>query len=260
MAIIGNSDLQTILDKLARFVTESVGDPEFADDFNAGMEFAADNVFSGAGALSTFILGLDDIDQVADLLPAARSLDETHPTPPDGFVLSIPGINAMIAGLNAHFRFFGYTGLDNYLTTQNASTPTLRAHGNFRKYLKTIAAKNSFIPNDTVLATLTMTGATTGTYANVASIDTTKYAGAKLVAKNQGATNSDSTISVTARKLDGTTAVLTATLSTNTDNAEADLSVTTKLFVAVTGITVTGGTNGDVIEIVAKTDRSIAAA
>jgi hypothetical protein len=260
MSQIGNSDLQTILDKLARFVTESVGDPEFADDFNAGMEFAAGNVLSGAGALDTFILALDDVDQVADLLPAARDLDETHPTPPDGFVLSIPGINAMIAGLNAHFRRYGYTGLDNKLTTLNASTPTLRAHGNFRKYLKTIAAKNSFIPNDLVLATFTMTGATTGTYAHVASIDTTKYAGAKLVVKNQGALATSAVVTVTGKKLDGTTASLTATLTTHTDNAETDLSVTTKLFVDVTAISITTGTNANVIEIVAKTDRSIAAA
>src|SRR5512146_2582271 len=107
MPLISNGNLQTVLDKLARFATESVGDPEFSAGFNAGMDAAAGHVFSGAGALDTFILGTSDIDVVADLLPAARDLDETHPTPSDGFVLNIASISAMITALNNHCKNYG---------------------------------------------------------------------------------------------------------------------------------------------------------
>jgi hypothetical protein len=263
MPLITNAALQAILDKLARFATESVGDPEFSESFNAGMDAAAANVFLGAGALDQYILDTDDIDVVADLLPAARDLGEDPPSPSDGFILSITSISAMINALNAHCKRYGpagTTGLDNYLTGLNLATPTLRAHGHFRKYLKTISAKNSFVPNDTVLATLTVTGAAAGTFASVASIATTSYAGAKLVVKNQGAVTTGATLTVTGKKFDGTSAALTATINTGTDNTETDLSDTTKLFVQVTNITISGGTATDVYEIVAKTDRSIAAA
>jgi len=263
MAIISNSDLQTVLDKLARFAIESVGDPEFANDFNAGMDAAANNVFSGAGALDTFILGVADVDVVADLLPAARDLDETHPTPADGFVLNISSIAAMISALNTHCKRYGpdgTTGLDSYLTSLNAVTPTLRAHGFFKKYLKTITAKNSFIPTDMQLAAFTCTGASTGTYTHVASISTSSYAGAKLVVKNNGAVTTGATLTVTGKKLDGTTQSLTATIATGTDAHETDLSVTTKLFVDVTNVTISSGTNTDAYKIVAKTDRDISAA
>ena len=47
---------------------------------------------------------------------------------------------------------------------------------------------------------------------------------------------------------------------TGTDNTELNLSSTLQLYVQVTNITITGGTNGNVYEIVAKTDRDISAA
>jgi hypothetical protein len=263
MAIIGNSDLQTVLDKLSRFAVESVGDPAFAGDFNAGMEKASSDVFSGAGALDTFILGIGDVDVAGDLLSAARDLDETHPTPADGFVLNITGVAAMITALNNHCKRYGptgTTGLDNYLTGLNLSTPTLRAHGFFKKYLKTISAKNSFIPTDTILATFAATGATTGTYVHVASISTTNYAGAKLVVKNNGAVTTGATLSVTGKKLDGSTQVITATIATGTDALETNLSSVLQVFVDVTAVTITGGTNANAYKIVAKTDRDISAA
>ncbi len=261
MPLITNSALQTVLDKTARYVTEAVGDKEFNDEFTAGMETAALNVWSGSNGLSTYLLTIDDIDVLADLMPAARDLDENHPIPPDGFLLKIKEISALITGMNNHFKLFGYKGLDDYLTQLNGVTPTLRAHGHFKKYLGTITAANSFVPNDVDIATLDITGAAAGTYTHLTKIDKTKYAGAKLVVKNVGALNSAPVISVTGVKLDGTTATLTATLSTATDAFETNLSDTTKKFIDVTAISVTSlGTSGDKIKIVAKSDRDISAA
>lgn len=251
MSLITNGDLTTVLDKLARYASE----------FSDGADAAADSVFSGAGALDTFILGLGDVDVAADLIPAARDLDETHPNPADGSLLLNSEFVAMIAGLNAHvLRYSASSTLDAYLTALNLSTPTLRVHANFRKYLGTVSAKNTFIPDDLVLATFAATGAATGTFTDVAAILTTKYAGAKLVVKNQGAVTTGATLSVTGKKLDNTTQIITATIATGTDNFETDLSSVLKLFVDVTLITISGATNGNVYEIVAKTDRSVAAA
>jgi hypothetical protein len=260
MGQMNNTQLQAVLDKLARWATESVGDPEFNAGFNAGMAAANGRVISGSNSIATYVLGLADEDIEADLLPAARDLDENNPTPADGFLLTIGGMSAMIKALDTHYKAHGFKGVDDYLTQQNAATPTLRAHGHFKQYLKTISAKNSFIPNDLDLATFTETGATTGTFGHLDSISTTKYAGAKLVVKNVTALTTSAVVTVTAKKLDGTTATLTATLSTHTINAETNLSDTTQNFVDVTGITITTGTNGDQFKIVAKTDRSIAAA
>jgi hypothetical protein len=264
MAQITQGNLTTIGDKLARFASESVGDPEFNNAFNAGMATASADVLSGAGGIATFLLTLNDEDVEADLLPAARILDENHPTPPDGFLLTIPSVSAMVKAIDTHLKGYGFAGLDAYLTSLNGPTgmtPTLRFHGHFKKYLKTLSKQNVFIPTDLVLATFTETGAAAGTYAHLAAIDKTVYAGAKLVIKNVTALTSSAVVSVTGKKVDGTTAVLTATLSTHTINTETNLSDTTKVFVDVTAISIaSGGTNADEFEVVAKTDRSIASA
>jgi hypothetical protein len=265
MSIITNNDLQSIGDKLARFATESVGDPEFSDAFNAGMEKASTDVLSGSNSIAQFLLDLADEDVTADLLPAARDLDEDHPTPGDGFLLAIKGVNSMITALNNHFKRYSYKGLDDYLTSINGATgltPTLRFHGHFKKYLKTISAHNAFIPTDLDIATFAVTGGAAGTYAHLASIAKTDYAGAKLVLKNVGALTTSPVVTVTGKKwADGTAASLTATISTHTDAHETDLSDTTKIFSDVTNITIaSGGTSGDHFKVVAKTDREVSAA
>jgi hypothetical protein len=114
--------------------------------------------------------------------------------------------------LDTHYKRFGYKGLDDRLTAINASTPTLRAHGFFRRYLGKITAPNSFIPSDLALAQIIPTAATTGTFTHLAKIDKAQYAGAKLVAKNVGAVNSTTGVTVTGVKLDNTTATLTASV------------------------------------------------
>jgi hypothetical protein len=264
MPQITQNDLTTILDKLARFASESIGDPEFNDAFNAGMETASNNVLSGGNSIATFILDLDDEDVEADLLPAAHQLNIHHPTPPDGFLLSIASVNNMVKAIDTHLKGYGFAGLDAYLTSLNGPTgmtPTLRAHGNFKKYLKTLSKQNAFIPADITLATFAETGAATGTYAHVAAVDKTTYAGAKLVIKNVTALTSSPVVTVTGKKLDGTTASLTATLSTHTINAETNLSDVTKVFYDVTNITIaSGGTNAESFAVVAKADRDVSAA
>src|SRR4051812_43201969 len=147
MAFISTSNLRSILDKLARFASEAVGDPGFNASFNAGFAQASADVLTGGNSIATLVLGLADEDQVADLLPAARDLDQTHPTPPVGFLIAVPEISKMLNALDVHAKRYGYKGIDDALTALNVSTPTLRAHGFFRQYLGKITAANSFIPS-----------------------------------------------------------------------------------------------------------------
>jgi hypothetical protein len=109
-----------------------------------------------------------------------------------------------------------------------------------------------------VLATFACTGAATGTFTSVTTL--AGYAGAKIVVKNQGAVTTGATLTVTGKKLDGTSQALTASIVTGTDNTETDLSSVLKLFVEVTNITIASGTNANTYEVVAKTDRDISAA
>ncbi len=260
MALITNQELSDVCDKLARFAAMSVGDTAFNNAFTAGMDAASAAVLSGGNSIAQYILDTNDEGVTADLLPAARNLDEENPSPPSRFVFGIPAVAAMITAINSHLaRYSDYTTLDTYLTSLNASTPTLRVHQAFHDHLKSMSRKNVFIGNDTVLATFSCTGATTGTFASVATIGTA-YAGAKLVVKNQGAVTTGATLTVTGKKIDTTTTALTGTVVTGTDNTELNLSSTLQLYVQVTNVTITGGTNGNVYEIVAKTDRDISAA
>lgn len=264
MPIISNTDLQAVGDKWARWAAESVGDAAFNNAFNAGMQTANGHVISGSGSFFTYFGPggtCTDGDVEADLLPPSRDLDEANPTPPSRFLFAISGVNAFFSALDKHIKRYNpaTTTLDAYLTSLNASTPTLRFHQAFYDHLKTLSRANVFVAADTELATFAATAATTGTYTHVAALPT-YVAGAKLVVKNNGAVTTGATLTVTGKKIDGTTAALTATISVGTDAHETDLSVTTQLFVDVTNVTITGGTAPDAYKIIAKTDRDITAA
>lgn len=264
MSLVSNADLQAICDKLARWGAMSIGDAAFNPAFTAGIQAANAAVMSGSGSLFTYLAPggtTTNGDLTADLLPAARDLDEANPVPPTRFLVSIASVNAFLTAINNHLRRYAPATptLDAYLTALNTTTPTLRIHQALHDHLKAFSRRNVFIANDTTLATLTVTGAAAGTFASVATIGV-NYAGAKLVVKNQTAVTTGATLTVTGKKIDGTTASLTATIATGTINTETDLSVTTKLFTEVTAITITGGTAANVYRIVAKTDRDISAA
>lgn len=263
MAIISNTDLQAIGDKLSRWASMSVGDSNFDNAFNAGMDAANAEIMSGSGSLFQYLadLAATDADPAADMLNAARNLDEDNPEPPARFLFGISGVSTFLAALDTHIKRYNpaTTTLDAYLTSLNASSPTLRFHEAFHNHIKALSRKNVFVAADTVLATFAATGSATGTYTHVTAL-ASYLAGAKLVVKNQGAVTTGATVTVTGKKLDGTTSSLTATIATGTDNNETDLSVTTKLFYDVTNVTISSGTNGNVYEIVAKTDRDISAA
>ena len=218
MAIIQTTDLQTVVDKLARWAAMSVGDAAFNPAFTAGMAAANAAVMSGAGSLFTLLHGLADGDPAADMLQAARNLDESNPVPPTRFMIGIAGISAFMTALNTHIARYNPATptLDAFLTALNATTPTLRVHQALHDHLRAFSRKNVFIANDTILATFAATAAATGTFASVTTIGT-NYAGAKLVVKNNGAVTTGATLTVTDAKW-------TANLSTGIEGGGALLN------------------------------------
>jgi hypothetical protein len=185
--------------------------------------------------------------------------------PPTRFLFNVTTISAQIKALDAYCKHYGgggtVTNFNTYMSSVNASAPTLRVHQMFADHLQSMSPANVFIGKDTELARVNVTGAAAGTFVHTVAIDKTKYSGAKLVAKNVGALTATTALSITGKKFDGTSSTLTVSISTLTDAAETNLSDVSKVFVDVTAISVTsGGTSGNVVAIVAKTDRSIASA
>lgn len=261
MSLITNAALTTLLDKAARFGAMGVGDAAFNASFTAGLEAAAAAVLSGSNSIETFLLSTADADVIADILPAARDLDEVHPSAPQRFLFGLASVGALFTGINNHVKRYGNAAtLNVYLSALNASAPTLRAHAALSDHLIQLSPQNVFIGADLDLSSITVTGASAGTFLKLTAIDKAKYGGAKLVAKNVGVLGSTTAISVVGKKFDGTSATLTASIATLTSGAETNLSSVVREFVEVTGITVTGATAGNVIKIVAKTDRDISAA
>jgi hypothetical protein len=259
---ISNTILQAVADKLARFAGTVVGDPALNAGFSAGFSAGSAAVLSGGNSIASYLIAQADEGSLADLLPAARDLDETNPTPPTRFLITVPTIAAEVKALDTYCKHYGGAATFNaYMTALNASGPVLRVHQLFADHLQVMSPSNVFIGADMELARVNITGAATGTYVHTAAIDKTKYSGAKLVARNVGALTATTALSITGKKFDGTTATLTVSISTLTDAHETDLSSTLKVFVDVTAISVTsGGTNGNIVKIMAKTDRDISAA
>jgi hypothetical protein len=263
MSLVSNTDLQNGLDKFCRWLSMSVGDANFQNDFNAGMDAADLACFSGVDSLYNLIIATANESWIGDLANAAKNVDENPPTPPSRFLFSVPGAAAIITAINNHIKTYGGgpTTLDAYLTSLNgplsAQTPTLRVHQTYYDHFATLSRQNVFIGVDTLLAHVVATGPTAATFTADAALPTF-VAGAKVVAKNNGALTSDTTVSITGKKIDGTTATLTATITTHTDGHETDLSSVLKLFVAVTALnSISGATSGNRIDFVAKTDRDI---
>lgn len=259
---ISNTILQTVADKLARFAGTVVGDPVLNGAFTAGFATGSAAVLSGANSIATYLITTADEGSLADMLPAARDLDEVNPVPPTRFLFGVASISAQVKTLDTYCKHYGGAASFNaYMTALNVSGPVLRVHQMFADHLQSMSPQNVFIGADTDIARVNVTGAAAGTYTHIALIDKTKYSGAKLVAKNVGALTATTALSITGKKFDGTLATLTVSIATLTDAAETNLSDVTKVFVDVTAISViSGGTAGNIIKIVAKTDRSIAAA
>lgn len=123
---------------------------------------------------------------------------------------------------------------------------------------KTLEALNVF-PAVTTLATFAVTGDGAGTYTDGAEIDTALYGGGDLEAVAVGAIGGANIVITAAILKEGSVAgTATGTLTAGSpDGTAVNLTIAASAkAIDVTGITITGGTNGDDFIIRTKLDRT----
>jgi len=267
MAQISNANLQSVLDKMARWAAETNGDPLASNlsvyaltSPNAGFAVANTDVLA---ALQTLITGLTDPYQKADLLPPVVALNSG---PPALGSLGHAFWAAVRAALDVHALRYNNlaaadrSGLDALLRVLNASAPTLRAHGKFAQYFGNLSPGNVFTPLCFTLATVTVTGATSANFVHVTALDTELYAAGQikvLNTKTEGLTSTVLTFPNAVKS--GAAHSITATITTTTNQYLTAFDDVELLFTdcPVTGATITGGVSGDTFSIVIVPDRTV---
>jgi len=105
-------------------------------------------------------------------------------------------------------------------------------------------------------------GASTWTFTGGTAVDTTKYGGAQLRLRAKSIIGaSDCVCTLTCVKADGSSEQRSATMpQASAVDTYVDVGSASNLYVSVSAISVTGGTNGDDIDVETKLVRSIATA
>jgi hypothetical protein len=158
--------------------------------------------------------------------------------------------------LDQHYGSAGGS-LNAFLTTQGT-----RVHPNLRKIGMQIDATNAFTPTEVdLVASFAVSGSGAGTYTPGTSVETTLYGKANLVVRTTtGIGVAAIAATVTLRKMDGTTEAKVVNIPGGTlIGVDVAIGVAgTDMYIGVTNITITGGTNGDGFKVVALVERAIA--
>lgn len=268
MAQISNTNLQHVLDKMARYASEAdgvalasaiaTGAAYTATSPNGGLQVANTDVIS---ALQTVIQGLSDIVQQGDFAPPANNLGSPILST---YVYSI--WSQMRHALDMHALRYNagasgdLSGLDSLLRVLNASAITLRAHGAFQTYFGGLSPANLFTPTPFTLATIAVTGATTANLTHVAA--NTAYGLGQIAILNTKAEGlTSTTLSLKGTQSGTPSTSFTATVATTTNNEITACSDTTQTWSDCTSLTsISGGNSGDTFSVVILPDRTIQSA
>lgn len=193
----------------------------------------------------------DEAKLTIDLLPSARDMVTA--------IGSLSRIAAYTAGFNSAIISHLGQNLNTWLTTG-----ALRVHPLFRQGGNTTLLPINVFPPATVLATFAVTGAGAGALTldptTLGLIDTTLYADAPLEVKviNQAIGAAQIVATVIGTDFAGAAQSHTATITAEAaENAVFDVGTASDRFARVTAVTITGGTNGDDLQIQSKVDRSL---
>jgi hypothetical protein len=271
MAQISNSNLQSILDKMARWGGEADGIP-LASAISTAAVYTATSPTGGLTKANSDVLalllalasGFSDVYQQQDFEPPANDLNVAQPL---GGVLYASLWSAMRKALDKHAARYNavaqgdLSALDALLRILNTSAITLRASGLFQQYFGGISVANMFTPTPFVLATVTATAAATATFAHVASIALSYGPGQiALLNTKSGGNTSTATITVTCTKSGVATSVAITAGATTYDylTAATDTSQTYTDCTAL--VSISGATAGDTYALVILPDRTVNAA
>jgi hypothetical protein len=244
VATLAITPLLTILDSLAKAVqifAAAVG--ASGSDVSTVSEGAANNVVTLADAVASS----NDVAALVKEFQERATLVTT-----DALARTLQGERVQVA-LDAHYG--GTGGLNRFLTAQGK-----RVHPDLRRLGIQVDAVNAFPPAIVTLATFAVTGAATGTLTPGSDVDTGLYGKANTVVRTTTAIGSTTTVTLTMKKLDGTTEQQLVTLPSGTaSGVEFDIGTHgTDLYVGVSAIAVAGGTAGNGFAVRTEVERAIA--
>lgn len=261
-AQISTANLESIMDKLARFAAEANGDP-LASAIATGGAYAVTVPNSGVSVgandvvptLQTLISGFTDMQQQDDLGPSVVGLGTTFNIQSYVYSLWVD----LVKGLNKQGQRFNTmlstdrSGLDAMLRVLNATTLTLRAHGSFSKYFGGLSPVNVFTPIPAVIATLSVSATNVVAVGTVTPLDLTQYGTGQLAIQNTKAEGLTSTVFT----VTSPTQTNTFTVSSQTNNELTAGSDNGKTWSTISTVTVSGGFNTDTFNLVILPDRTV---
>jgi len=277
MAQISTANLQTLLDKMARWAAEANGDA-LASAVATGGAYAATVPNSGLVVANSDVLAT--LDTLVLTTIADPDLDRLVYPFVDQLKIQNPVGNSTWAAiwgqvLNALDAYGAYWnaltladkgGLDAMLRVLNAAAPTLRVHAAFAKYFGRVSPGNVFTDVPYVLGTIAVTGASAGTYTptglnGTGNLDTTRFGPGKIALQNTkgSAEGTLDVVTVNAIK-NGVSTPETFTAGATSNNyltqATGDVTLTFS-GVAAQVPTISSGTNADAFSLVILPDRAI---
>ncbi len=243
MGTITTTALTTILD--------SVATGKLMFDASEGVLGTEANTIAKAASNDLATLSaLADNDVQADLAIVFRTRFQGLLA---GSLYTILGAYNLWWALDKHLQ-----GLNAFLTTNNIRvSPAVQQVG------FPIVPQNIMPPVVNPMASFAITGSGVGAYAHVADVDTTKYGPAWLdavVTATVGAATINATI--VGLQFDGATPVsktvaIAPNSSVGTTVHVGTLGTLADSFDSITGITITGGTNGDAFDVLSRVERAI---
>lgn len=242
MPTISLANFLALADSLAQ-QARTIYDAFTSGAIAAGEPVSGTGMGSGPANNKGTITGANDID-----VEAALSLAFQPAIAPGSLLSSLYA--GRLAALDRHVG-----GIGSFLSTNNA-----RVDPHFRDLLWRVPAAQVFPPVVDPMATFSVTGAGAGTFTQSASIDTTKYGPAALQVVTTAAIGASTiTATLTLQKLDGSTATKTVTIPNATANGTTfAVDGGAIAYVAVTAITISGGTAGDAFKVRSLLERTIA--
>lgn len=241
------ADLLTVLDSVAKGVALFEGALGIlGSESNTVSKGAANNVAT--------LQALADIAVQGDLAAVFRARAEATKA---GALYRTLGGSAIQRALDKHYGDATAGGsLNAFLKAQDK-----RVHPDLRKIGFQIDAENAFAPTAVdPVASFAVTGSGAGSFSAGSDVDTTLYGKANMSVKTTtliGAAPIIATLAMT--KLDGSTESKQVTIpgATAQNTVIAIGTPGTDMYVGCSGISITGGTNGDGFKVVSVVERTV---
>jgi hypothetical protein len=212
-----------------------------------GAATEATNARTGAATLKTDLEALSiekGLVLGSGVVALIAALDDVEGLTASSFTTGLRALNSDLGGFSAY-------ALANSIMYSSDFRDLCAAAG------ITIAATYVYKMSPQTLLTFAVTGATTGTPVTTGALDTSLYGPVQCEILITSDISSATTVNLTMVKADATTQVKTVNLTTADDTGEAvAIGLSTDVYVDCSGVTISGGTNGDAFTVRTKALRA----